>query len=267
MKTFLPLRLYMALLVLAAVAPPASAGDLTYDRILIPIAVAPASAGAAGSAWSTLFKAYNAGSSPVENDLPKDPACLNISTFCPNWLYPGYLAVRPFNEPLAEPGFIAHLQAPTDGVWFNLLGSGVSALGSRFSFEIPVVREKGFFDRGFYLIGVPIAEDARVMLRIYDLDSKLDARVRVRAHSVINGRTVAETVLTLNPPAVDPYHNKPGYVQALGLRSILPTLPPPVDDSDEVELEIVPETPGLQIWGFISITNSATLNVRTIVPR
>ena len=232
------------------------------DRLLIPVAMRPTT-GAFGSFWETSFWVLNPNSFPVDNDLPI--ACFVEPCGTPR-LLPGQMRFVDFGEPADNPGFVAHVQQPSDNVWFNLRTIDTSRQADTFGTQIPVVPERAFYQRSFYLVDVPTASRFRVMLRLYDIDARSDANVQIRAIS-LTGSVYGLAHVRLDPsPSTSNYpSNKPSYLHIQYLPSLIPGIPTSGTPS-LYNLEITPESPGLKIWGFITVTHNDTQHVTTIVP-
>ena len=177
-------------------------------------------------------------------------------------LQPGEMRAIPFNETADNPGWIGYLPVGSDNVSFNLRIYDKTRQAETFGTQLPVVRERDFFSRPFYVMNVPTNSRFRVMLRIYDIDGRSDARVRIRAFSTSNDFNYGSTDVTLQPPAPNsPW--KSSYTHIQYLPSLIPSIP---STASSYNLEITPSSATLKIWGFITVTHNDTQHVTTIIP-
>lgn len=124
--------------------------------------------------------------------------------------------------------------------------------------EIPVVRSGQFHTSTLRLLNVPLSEDNRVMLRIFDVDDTGDAAsVEIRIHSLsgtlLHSETRAFTASGYLPADGLPF--APSYIEI-----------PLTVRSESVRIDIVPLTPELRFWAYASITNNLTQHVTLVTP-
>jgi len=129
--------------------------------------------------------------------------------------------------------------------------------------EIRVVREREFTTQPVLLVNVPMDGRFRLMLRVYDIDGRADAVVRVEVFP-FGSSPVGQVDLALAPPSGRHPRYKPSYVQYEDLRGLIP---PGFNPGAVVGVRITPLTPGLRIWAFISVTNNETQHVTTVTPQ
>ena len=107
----------------------------------------------------------------------------------------------------------------------------------------------------------------RETLRIYDFDGPADRVVAVRFFKDDASEAAVETQVTLRtfPAAViDPvYPEVPGYAQIGNFVRAFPELV----GASRVRIEILPVTPGLRFWAFVSVTNNETQHVTAVLPK
>lgn len=253
-----------SLLVTALVATSVFA-QTTYDRILLPIATAPGSPGLYNSSWVAVTTVHNDSGLILDFDVPRP--CVVLCQ--PRALQPDEDRGLTLSEPPDNPGFIMHIQQPTDQVWFYSRVYDQTRQAETFGTEIPVVRESAFYDRTFVLPAIPTDPKFRVLLRIYDIDGRSDAIVTVRARDPL-GPTVWRAIdLRLNRPAPSgtPPQNKPSYA-VLSFPAAIPEIlnNAGIPKRSEFNLEITPRTPGLKIWAFATVTHNETQHVTTVTP-
>jgi hypothetical protein len=233
----------------------------TYDRILLPIATGQI-AGAFGSLWMADIVVHNGDA--ATRDLDADEYC--VSECASRVLQPRETRHILFRgEPAGNPGQIIFVENPDERVAFESRIQDISRQAQTWGTEIPVVRESSFLSRPIDLLNVPVDRRFRLMVRIYDIDGRSDASVRVSAYSFpARGDALGEIDLPLTPPIGTHPRYKPSYVQ---FSDVLQLVPPGVNPGSVLVLRITPITPSLRIWAFVSVTNNETQHVTTITPQ
>src|SRR5581483_6266138 len=119
--------------------------------------------------------------------------------------------------------------------------------------EIPVVREDQFFSRTSRFIAVPNSAAARSALRVYD-PFRVGGAVRVE---ILNeqGTLIASKILNPIPQTIDA--TSAGYTALLDLASAFP----PLLGVDRFNVRVVPLTPGMLYWAFVSVTDQESQTV------
>ena len=259
----MPKSLRITGLIIAAVVLTASLGwaDALTDRILLPIATGQIP-GAFGSLWTSEAVVHNDG--PDFVDFDADEYCI---AECPpsQALRPGetrHVLYR--GEPASNPGFIMFVQH-SDFMTFESRIQDISRQAQTWGTEIPVVREGEFTTQPVVLVNVPMDGRFRLMLRVYDIDGRADASVRVEVFPFPgSGAAIGQIDLPLIPPGGRHPKYKPSYVQYEDLHGLIP---PGFNPGSVVGARITPLTPGLRIWAFISVTNNETQHVTTVTPQ
>jgi hypothetical protein len=252
-----------------------SAHAQTSERILIPIVVPyEPIPGAHGSLWTSELVARNLGSAKVRVGEIW-PLCPPFGVGCgtEGHIWPNETAlINPAGGALNPPAAIIEAE-PADDLAFHLRVQDVSRQAETWGTEVPVVRERDMRTQTFALVNIPVTDGFRNTLRIYDIDGRSDADVRVRLFSVtlqpVAGPGVSsspdqllgERLLRLAPPAFEPSRN-PGYLQIGDLSEIAS-----LGAAERVTIEIEPVSPGLRIWAIVSVTNNATQHVTTVTPQ
>lgn len=129
--------------------------------------------------------------------------------------------------------------------------------------EIPIARENDFVSTPIHLLGIPVGPHYRHTLRIYDLDGRADARVRIRIYADDESvpRVNTETTLTLFEDSwlttEENYSTRPASVQLdpLQLGSLA--------GASTMRIEVSPIDEGVKLWSFVSVTNNETNHVTT----
>jgi len=212
-----------------------------YEPVLIPVAFS--GPGAFGSQWRTdvTLRNENDFSLLIAGETPfRRPGA--HSTMTPDANRPnGILAYIP-----RQGSSNAHL-----GVLVRDRSRQAQALGT----EIPVVREKDFFDRPLELLNVPADPRFRAALRIYDRGTP------AAIHFVIQPLAGDEKLVD---DSVFPTGHDPAYAQISDLVAKYPRLA----GRGPLRITIDPPVPGNPtLWGFVSVTNNDTQHVTTISPQ
>jgi hypothetical protein len=149
--------------------------------------------------------------------------------------------------------FIPRQAAPN--VHFDILVRDLSQQSKAFGTEIPVVREKDFFDHTLELLNVPTDSLFRVTLRVYDLGTPASIKVDILPMDASD--PVVSTF-------VFPVGRNPEYAQILDLLGSFPQLA----GKGPLRISIEPPAPGAAtLWAFASVTNNETQHVTTISPQ
>jgi len=241
--------------------------SVSWRRMLLPV-TAQAIPGAGGSLWRSditmLIK------SPVAVDIRPSP-CDTIIVTCP-------FVPPPLNRPFNAADFVINHEAPggqflyvpapdEEKVRFNIRVYDQARTAETAGAEVPVAREEDFTSGTIALLGIPVAEEYRHTLRVYDADARSGARVLIHVYAGAETTPRVSVVRTLEQspqlqrttPALLPTH--PSYLQLdLGQLVSLAGL-------SSVRVEIEPVDPGLRFWGFVSITNNETHHVTTVTPQ
>ena len=131
---------------------------------------------------------------------------------------------------------------------------------------VPSPRDEDFSAEGFGLIGIPVAGPFRSMLRIYDYDAHGGAEVLVELYG-----DDAQTPFASNVYALDagPQQFTLTTAQLPGAPAVAQVDLTPLAGAaayERVRVSVRPVTPGLRLWGFVSITNNETHHVTVLTP-
>lgn len=266
------IRKSMQVVVLTVVAASTAFAQESYTRFLLPFYTFDR-AGAHGSVWEVRTWIHNGGTEPV-NVVPPPVCgfavpCSGGLVLAPN-LAP--LPVRPF-ENVATGFFLRAESEHAADVVFSSRVRDLSVEADSAGTELPVVREDRFSSGPLALINVPLeAPRFRAMLRVYALPEVLAPReVELRCYRLpsfidvpVEEKILLHTQrLLLGTPAgaaQSPEHYA-AYAEVASIASI-----PQLAFEDAVWIEVEPVTPGLRIWGFVSVTNNETQQVTLVTP-
>jgi hypothetical protein len=131
---------------------------------------------------------------------------------------------------------------------------------------VPSARDEDFSEDGFALIGIPVATQFRSALRIYDYDAHEGAEVLVELYGDDDAEPFASNVYTLDAgPFPQTFTTAQLPAQpALALIDLTPLVGPATYERFRVSVR--PVTPGLRLWGIVSITNNETHHVSVLTP-
>lgn len=129
--------------------------------------------------------------------------------------------------------------------------------------EIPVVHHSRASNEVINLASVPISDEYRNLLRIYDFEQVPHASVRVRVYGVMTREPadftpdplVAEMTVPLTVRTCD----QPGYAQV--------PIPAQGDTYPLVRVEIEPTSLDSRIWALVTLTNNTTQQVTVVSPK
>lgn len=250
-----------------------SSAAQTFEKVLIPVWANGEVPGAFGSRWVTELSVFSRqGRSSVVGLVPL-PCNL---TCVPTGLTPGQTIAGNLGN-RRGPALLVALRDEDLGesLSFQLRVRDLSRQSENWGTEIPVVRERNARLKVVELLDVPVEQEFRHNLRIYDFDAQAQAEVRVRLYAytpqewdpdppgpVPTDRLVYENTarfkheITLDPRL------QVGYIE-LNFLSTLATFRP----GERMRVEITPVTPALRFWGFLTITNNNTQQISTITPQ
>lgn len=251
----MPRHIFVIVLMLSA---PAAA--LASEVFLVPI-VAQAEAGAFGSVWSSSIAVFNSAGTSVELE-----GSFHCAFECSSTLdVPAFSsATVPLKEHSGASGTLMRV----------VRGSSESLhFGARFWNEarqtldagttMPVVTANDFsIGEPFYLPLIPLDENSRLHLRIYEVSEAAGPAVRVRFFTTIDSHTIRGVVLSLRRSSESPY--VPQFAELTGLESLIPELDA-LGPGRLLGIEITPLTGGAY-WGFASLTNNITQHVTAFYP-
>lgn len=255
-----------------------------FERILVPIAISGEVPGAFGSRWVTHLAITNAADQGVYiyGYNPYPSGCV-IAVCPPVPSTPPRETFFPIMAPGAtSQGAIIEVDRQfASEVRFQLRVQDLSREASTWGTEIPVVREAGLFTGTFQLLDVPAMPGFRALLRLYDVAGVGGGQAVVRFYKtnpalqspvgiVIDPSTgppkpdtlLAETTVTLS---VERRGGDPAFdIGYAGISDV--QLLQALQGAGRVRIEIQPITPGMRMWGFVSVTNNETQDVTAVTP-
>jgi hypothetical protein len=250
----------LAMAVLCAVLSiPAVAQETAEpEPILFPILSKPF-AGALGSFWTT--EAWMM----IDSDEPVGMFPLLDCVFCEERL-PRRQAFMPplfYQQPGHPPGTILWVSgdaADDIAVSLRVRESSHAAAGV----QIPVVRQSELYHRTLHLLDIPWESNVRRHLRIYDVDARPGAAVRIRVFAL--EATVPRLEID-RPFTFSPAHNPnfsrpvtPGFIQ-IDFQEFAEVV-----GIGRARIEVQPLTPDLRFWAFLTMTDLTTQEFTLITP-
>lgn len=244
----------------------------TYEKVLIPLPTGD-TAGAFGSIWRTALAVSNISDTPV--DVQGHGACRADGFPCrPAPIPPQgtiYITAIPVSDVpaaflLVEPG-------RRDDISITIRVFDRSRAHLTWGASLPVVTRKELFSSRFGIGDVPVTDQFRSTLRIYDFDATTPAAVRVRVYKV-----TAEGSNQMGPAPTDPLllELHPGFAVPVqgagtaghpGYTSIPLWLLPELAGAQRVRIVIEPLDATGDYWALVSSTHNETQHVTVIPPR
>jgi hypothetical protein len=245
-----------------------------YEKVLFPVFFF--GAGAHGSQWATGISVYNAGPSTVTVPNPLffgNPICPAGCGCAPEArIEPGATGVvcGQFADP-AGLIFYAPNAAASD-LHYHSRAFDTSRATENAGTEIPVVREHEFRTDAIVLLNLPLDDDFRLGLRIYNPDQQDGAQVKMQVLSVSDGTIYGERTFTLSYPIQtllpDPWPNRPAYANIGNLHTIVrEILGTSAGSVPRFHIKLTPVTAGIRFWAFATITNNETQLITTVSPQ
>jgi hypothetical protein len=255
----------------AGLAQPAPVTELPYTRYLIPI-FQNEMTGALGSRWQVDTWFYYSSAAPGGPTIVPSPFCRDgICFFSLHLLLDGEFQPLPI-EPRSYPGtsVLLHVESQYAAAFtFVSRIRDVSREQDSAGTEIPVVHEDRIAEQPVRLLNVPIATKFRNMLRVYALPEIANPEVEVRYYrmtersSLFADRTPLriERLRLRTYAAMQGFLLHPSLAEVPGFESA-----PELAGQTALWIDVVPITPGLRIWAFVSITNNDTQQVTLVTP-
>jgi hypothetical protein len=234
-----------------------------FETILVPLMFE--GEGAFRSAWTSELMIRNRSDQgvdpwnpivrcgPTERCHPQIPAGVTLRLspgLLMSWIH-GYLLAVPREQ--------------ADDLDLTLHIRDLSRQAESFGTEIPIVREKDLPRSPVTLLGVPVNDRGRVMLRIYDIAAvdgtpvvvrfRLDDGTQYGGDWHLTLRTVARCIAPCWLP--DP--------AGIALPLFGAPMPPNLTQ-DHLHVEVEPLMPHSRLWAMITVTNNETQQVTTITP-
>jgi hypothetical protein len=240
------------------------------ERVLLPVTVRNAP-GAFSTIWTTdlWVRIDTGGQNVLIAPLLPVTAC---DPPCPDGFGP---VLAPYSYPIdfyrthsgETTGSIIYVQRTlSDEVHFSLrLSNGrVNAIPA----ELPIVRERYFTSNTVHILGIPLTQTSRTLLRVYGIDPQVIGGVRVRVFSEDSGVTNTLLLDTILPLTV----TQTTYTSGLGSFPLRPPFAQLAMNAaiggtfTGVRVELAPVDPTLRIWGFASVTSNDSQEVKLRTP-
>ncbi len=235
-----------------------------YERILLPVVTAP-TAGGYGSVWKTFLVVYNGS----DTDAAFEYSFGCVLGTCPRGVVVPAHSIEDTQKLLppspGTPGLLVYASKPQSGSFaFNLRVQDVSRQSLTWGTELPAVRESDARTGVTHLLNIPTDDRFRLLLRVYDFDSRPQSVVHVRVLPMTSDLPLAELDVTL-VRRFDENFDRPFYPGYAGISDIAQL--PGVEGQQQIRLELRPVTEGLRYWAFVSVTNNETQHFTTITPQ
>ncbi len=242
-----------------------------YTRVLVPVYVVN-TPGAYGSLWHSETWIRYSGTETMR----MAPRPYDCAFECPvgGPVEPDRPSLRlPYLAGYPESAILVHVESQhVSEVTFASRIRDVSRAALSGGTEIPVVREDRMSTGPIYLLNVPIEPRFRHTLRVYALPDVEQPEVEVRYFRQplpsdpltdlnLYQLRAERIALRLGPPT-DHWNLSP----AIAVVGNVETFPELAGES-AIWVEVVPITPGLRIWGLMSITNNENQQVTIISPQ
>ena len=259
----------VVLIALIQAMHPANAQTSEYEKILLPIRPARV-LGAFGSEWVTQVAVTNLSTTPVSVLYLR--SC-GITT-CPNAppIPPGVTIFIYISLSSEVPGYFIEVERGRfKDLALTLRTEDVSRRNETWGTVIPVVTEKDLFETRFGLNDVPLEDQFRSTLRIYDFDGSTPGGVRVRIFQVNPFRDypfdssrdvlLLEKELTFTVPfSGGGTRGHPAYTEIPLWRE------PSLSNAGRVRIEIEGLDGLKEYWAFVSVTHNETQHVTVVSP-
>lgn len=250
--------------------PAIATEDLDNDgfiKVLVPIAFSASQQlpGTQGSLWTTELWVHNG--SDLTIALQPTPDCPWSSEYCGGAFPSEFRKWAGVESNHNDGGALFYL--PKDHAHLIDLHVRLLELSRRAQptgVEIPLIREGNFLSDEAVLLSVPAGSGVRSALRVYDAGLLPGSSVRAEFLDM-SGNVLATSVLRPGDDPVVPdqqyyAHPYPGAAAIHNLTTVFPQL----QAVERFNVRLVPLTPGMQYWGFVSVTHDETQHVLLITP-
>jgi hypothetical protein len=127
---------------------------------------------------------------------------------------------------------------------------------------MPVIPYGAALTETAHILAIPTDARYRQMLRVYDFDSRENARVQVEFFTY-DGASLGNRELELKAsPNGSERLFHPAYAEIAWPTTEFPQ----IAAHEQVRLEVRPLTTGLRFWTFVSVTNNGTQEITNIYP-
>lgn len=243
-----------------------------YTSLLLPVYLDGTVHGDRGSMWKTEFWIRNNGTENVALApwlCPEDQVCPPVFPLTRMLLPSENLRNLPalFQAPSSNPGRMLYVDRDGAGaVSTSLRVWDVSRDAFDAGAELPIVREEDLLTSTTNLMSVPLHQNFRLHLRVYEIAQK-DAVFRVRVYAQEEG--VDETpvalkdfTLTATTNEEGSFRTRPAYAEYTAFADLL-ELDIPLS---RLRIEVRPLTAGSVFWTFVAITNNETQRLTVVTP-
>ena len=236
----------------------------SYEPVLFPLSVRGEITGAQGSLWTSQSAIMNRAS---ERRLF---GYLTLSGNARRYLDPGEVQAPPSPPADGEASLVWIQTGKRHDYAFSQRVFELSRPWNAAGVEIPVVTLNEAFAGSLTILRVPVTEGHRIHLRIFDLMSTLDGRVRVELfefgfnHSLNGWKRLADFEVGLGgaPPRSTPFlETEPGYAR-LNLREH-----GPLTDGTALRIDVTPLDEGMRIWALITLTDNVSQTATIVTPQ
>ena len=230
-------------------------GATDFQRLLLPVFIEGAVAGAEGSLWVTELSGFHNDNEVAR--VTEDPS-VTAGTVS------GRTAFTPAvtTERQGHGRFVYVAAEDVEAVTLNLRARDVSRETENLGTEIPVVSAAQTFAGGsqITLVNVPTQEQYRQKIRIYDFDGEYGRTVTVRVYGADSSTPLVTREVTVSSGDVS--RDYPAYP---GQADLDLNLIPELLGAERVTVVIDTPADG-RWWAFASITNNETQLITTVTP-
>jgi hypothetical protein len=269
-------RSWLLVFFLVQVCAPILAADRgSYDALLVP--VYDSGAGGFGSNWQSVLRIYNGADAPAAfGTHVYAPPCTISACSGP---IPAHATVLFGYGPNQRQGFIIYPPKDLRGyLQYKLRIRDLSRETLTWGTEIPLVWESEFRETPIDLLDVPTSSEFRQTVRVFSMRTMQSvATIRIYSQPEADYALVqpappptllGELEVALAPTPLDPYADpafpiQPAFARVDHLTAVLPQ----IQSNERVRVSIQSATPGIPIWGFVTVTNNETQHVTTLTPQ
>ena len=242
-----------------------------YEQVLVPLQLVD-TPGAFGSLWRTTVLASNISDTPIDvqayGECPVPVPCIQ-EPIPPQ----ATVAISTMRRSEVQGAFLAVEKGRVGDLSITIRTVDHSREHLTWGATIPVITRRDLFTGRFGIGDVPVTDDFRSTLRIYDFDGRTPGAVRVRIYRLFATELplpvprppdplIAELIPSFTTPVSgNGVFGHPGYA-AVPLWLI-----PEVQQAGRVRIVVEPLDDSGDYWAFVSSTHNETQHVTVLTPR
>jgi hypothetical protein len=262
-------RALLAILVLISLISSSTAAAQEYEQILVPLQLID-TPGAFGSVWSTRVAVSNISETPIDvQGYGECPVPCTPPPIPPQ----GTVYISTMRRSEVQGAFLAVEKGRVGDLSITIRTVDQSREHLTWGATLPVITQTDLFKDRFGIGDIPVTDEFRSTLRIYDFDARTPGAVRVRIYRVTGSGPPTPVPANPDPliaelfPAFATPVSGNGVFGHPGYASVPLWLLPEVQEAGRVRVVVEPLDTTGEYWAFVSSTHNETQHVTVLAPR